>query len=318
MFKSALKRGYFRGSYTDHNVPKGDLSMVYRMLTIEEGSSFIRDLVTSHKPFFVGRNGTIELQVIDFWNRFRMNGKSYPAVFKDTLQKNAGIFPATEDSLDAWCKEYVEGLALLEITAAGWYKPLEAVEDKMLGICAPKAARCPLRSLEPYYVGADLQWTAGLAGKKVCVVSSFAHTMQTQVKKNIWPGGLLPKNVEWSFVRTGYSPALAAGHASCNWPYPIRTWQEAVDYVVGEVIKSGAELSLIGCGGLGMIIGARLKARGISAIVLGGAIQILFGIKGKRWATHDVISKFWNEEWVWPSADEVPAWSVLVEGGCYW
>ena len=287
------------------------------MLTIEEGAVAIRQLVASGDPFFVGRNGTIELQAIDYWNIHRIDEKPYPSQIKDILQRNAGVFPATEESFDAWCKEYVGGLAQLAVTAAGWYKPMEAVEDKMLAICAPKVVRCPLRSLEPYYVGAEFQWTRALKGK-VAVVSSFTETIQAQLQNSTWPATLFPGDIEWSFVRTGYSRALSGGHESCCWPYPIRTWQEAVDYVVGEVVKSGATTALIGCGGLGMIIGARLKARGVSAIVVGGAIQVLFGIKGKRWATHDVISKFWNDQWVWPSREEVPAWATLVEGGCYW
>jgi len=286
------------------------------MLDVSGGAEVIRNLVASDKPFFVGRNGTIELQVLDYWNIYRIDKKPYPQQMKDVLQRNAGVFPATEESFDAWCKEYVAGLQLLDVTAAGWYKPLEAVEDKMLLICAPKVVRCPLRSLEPYYVGSDLQWTRALTGK-VCVVSSFTGTIQSQLATSKWPASLFGQ-VEWSFVRTGYSRALAAGHEPCCWPYPIQTWQQAADHVVEEVVKSGAKVALIGCGGLGMIIGSRLKARGISAIVLGGAIQVLFGIKGKRWATHDVISRLWDDQWVWPSRDEIPAWSALVEGGCYW
>jgi hypothetical protein len=105
---------------------------------------------------------------------------------------------------------------------------------------------------------------------------------------------------------------------NAEWPEEHASWEEAVDYVVKAVIVSNANVAIIGCGGLGMIIAGRLKARGISAIVLGGAIQVLFGIKGQRWATHSVISHFWNGAWVWPSPVEIPGAAVLVEGGCYW
>jgi 2-polyprenyl-6-methoxyphenol hydroxylase-like FAD-dependent oxidoreductase len=83
-------------------------------------------------------------------------------------------------------------------------------------------------------------------------------------------------------------------------------------------MKSGAEICIIGCGGLGMILGAELKRRGLQCIVLGGATQVLFGIKGRRWATHDVISKFWTDAWVWPSLEETPGGAATIEGGCYW
>jgi len=286
------------------------------MLTIHDGASAICNLLKSGKPFFVGRNGTIELQVLDYWNRFRIDKKSYPTEMKVVLERNAGIFPATETSFDAWSKLYVEAIANLDLTAAGWYGPLKDTEDKMLTICAPNVLRCPLRSLEPYYVPKSLQWTQCLAGKKVAVVSSFTKTIQAQLKKAVWTVPLFPENVEFSFVQTGYSPSLALGKA--GWPDDINSWEDAVNYVVNNVVNSGAELALIGCGGLGMVIGGRLKAKGISAIILGGAIQVLFGIKGTRWANHDVIASFWNDQWAWPSTEEVPGGSVLVEGGCYW
>lgn len=98
----------------------------------------------------------------------------------------------------------------------------------------------------------------------------------------------------------------------------INSWEEAVEYVVKEVLKTDSNVVLIGCGGLGMIIGARLKAAGKMCIVMGGAVQVLFGVKGMRWKYHEVISKFWNEEWVWPLSEETPAGSEEVEGGCYW
>jgi hypothetical protein len=205
--------------------------------------------------------------------------------------------------------------------AAGWFAPTFNAEKAILDIYAPNAFRTPLRSLEPYYMPAGLRWTEKLVGKRVAVVSSFADTMQAQINRadKIWTGpqeGLLPRDVTWSFIRTGYAPTVSQGNAS--WPHGTNTWQEAVNHVVTSVILSQSEIALIGCGGLGMIIAGRLKEAGISAIVLGGAIQVLFGIKGRRWATHDVISRFWNDSWVWPSATEIPGGAGSIEGGCYW
>jgi hypothetical protein len=67
-----------------------------------------------------------------------------------------------------------------------------------------------------------------------------------------------------------------------------------------------------------MPIAKMLKDRGVIAIVMGGAIQVLFGIKGRRWEKHPIISTFWNDAWVWPSEEETPAGAQIIEGGCYW
>lgn len=290
-------------------------------MSVEEingGAQQLRRLIRSGEPFFVGRNGTIELQTLQFFLSRRSSGESYPSFIRQYIENNAGVFPSTDESLDAWCKEYYESLEHLSMVAAGWYAPTKLFEDRLLTAVAPNAARCPLRTLEPYYVEPDLQWTRLLERKQVCVVSSFTQTIQNQLKvSGVWKGDLkhmIPYSVKWSFVQTGYAPSLAQD--SYGWPTGIDSWKEAVDSVVSQVMATGSSIALIGCGGLGMLIGAELRRRGCSAIVMGGAIQVLFGIKGRRWQTHDVISKLWNDAWVWPS--EVPGGAQTVEGGCYW
>ncbi len=283
---------------------------------ILEGAIKIRKLLADGKPFFIGRNGTIEIETLFFWKLHRP-ARPYPEYMREQIQRNAGIFPATEESLDRWCAEYTQGLSLMNGGAAGWYPPTAHIEKRILDHHAPTAFRTPLRSLEPYYVEAGARWTEKLAGKKVTVVSSFTDTIQQQLKRPIWPNGLLDiSGVDWSFVRTGYAPVTAAGTA--EWPDDCNSWEEAVEYVLLQVINRDSEIVLIGCGGLGMIIAGRLRKRGISCIVLGGAIQVLFGIKGRRWAQHDIISGFWNDAWVSPAAHEVPGGAGAVEGGCYW
>ena len=69
---------------------------------------------------------------------------------------------------------------------------------------------------------------------------------------------------------------------------------------------------------MGMIVGNKLKEKGLKCIVLGGATQILFGIKGARWENHSVISNFFNNAWVYPPFSCKPTHGKLIENGCYW
>jgi hypothetical protein len=299
---------------------------------VGNGAQHVTSLVqhSGDTPFFIGRNGTIELEVLYFWLIHRAQQEDgvrrpYPERLYHQLQCNAGVFPPTDSSIDAWCKEYVQSLRSVDAIAAGWYAPLQVIEAGILSqYLSSTCKKVPLRSLEPYYVESTLQWTRGLVGKRVAVVSSFADT----IRKQIWSGaldkvwraentGILPfSDIEWSFHRTGYAPATALGRA--GWPSNITSWQQALDKLTQDVVGSGAEIALIGCGGLGMPLAARLRRHGISAFVLGGAIQVLFGIRGERWRRHEVIGKFWNEAWVWPSADEIPGGANMIEGYCYW
>jgi hypothetical protein len=298
---------------------------------IQRGATRIRECFAARQergaPFFIGRNGTIETETLYFWLTVRIPSEGtmpYPPRIAAQIEQNAGIFPATAASIDAWCKAYTGALHDLTGLAAGWYKPVWHLEDSFLRKFAPQAFRTPLRSLEPYYHACQDRWTHHLKGRRVAVVSSFTATIEKQIRggrlARVWgeseAEGLAAPDISWSFVRTGYSPVTALGY--CGWPAGVVDWQGAVAYTVAKVLESGAEIALVGCGGIGMLIGSELRRHGVSVLVLGGAIQVLFGLKGKRWETHSVISKFWNDAWRWPAADEIPGGARFVEGGCYW
>lgn len=279
--------------------------------------SQIEDSLKMKRGCIIGRNGTIELSAILY---YRKHGKFF-IDHLPTLERNAGVFPLEGPVLKRWADEYLEANRICEIIAAGWYKPLEKQELEFLAAENKGAySSVPLRSLEPYYVDKEKRWTRLLAGRKVCVVSSFTDTIEKQLEQRhmIWGSdteSLLPTTAQFSFVKTGYAPVLAQGSgewSSCS------TWKEAVDQVEATVLRYNAEIVLIGCGGLGFPLAQRLKKSGKVVIVLGGAIQVLFGIKGERWRNHSVISRFWNSHWVYPSIHETPNGAKAVENACYW
>jgi hypothetical protein len=242
-------------------------------------SDGIATALSQKKGFLVGRNGTIELEALLTYSQ----------------------------------KHF--------LLVAGWFAPLAREEKIYLTNLGRNSVMLPLRSLEPYYVPMEMMWTRYLDYHKVAVVSSFAQTAIRQIPKanEIWGDratALLPSHAQFIPISTGYAPVLANGRA--EWPGNPKSWEQAVDSVVQRVIDSGAEIVLIGCGGLGMIIGYRLKKLGKVCIVMGGAIQVLFGIKGNRWENHSIIGRCWNDAWVYPSLEETPAESSTIEKGCYW
>ncbi len=265
----------------------------------------------------IGRWGTIEFEMIWVGHQER----------RYVLERNAGIFPCTSKTeVEEWAEKYVSAIRNTDILATGWFAPIKKQEQQFIQYLYWKGKQIVLRGLEPYYVDPEIRWTNMFKGKHVCVVTSFVETGKQQVSKGahtIWGEygeSIWPSDTTWSWVQTGYAPVLAKG--VCTWSEAagkdIVCWQEAVEYVVLEVMKTNADIVLIGCGGLGMIIGSELKKRGKVCIVMGGATQVFLGIKGHRWETHDFISKLWNEEWIFPSSDETPGGAKEVEWGCYW
>ena len=56
---------------------------------------------------------------------------------------------------------------------------------------------------------------------------------------------------------------------------------------------------------------------------LGGSLQLLFGIRGRRWEDENYNSEYnyaalINNYWVKPDKQEKPENADIVEGSCYW
>lgn len=282
---------------------------------MEENAKYMCQLFKSDKPFLIGRNGSIELQIL---TKYLCN---LPITYseKSILEINAGIYP--QDFLEEFCIEYIDSIRNADVMAEGWYEPLKEVEKDILDMYNKNRKTIFLKNLEPYYVESELRWTQHLDGKRVAIINSFAETCETQtyMSKAIWPEfteSLIPSNTKWVPIRTFYSPRLADGNA--GWPNHIKSWKEATDYIVEQTLQEKCEVAIIGCGGIGMIVGNKLKNKGLKCIVLGGATQILFGIKGARWENHSIISKFFNNAWVYPPISCKPTHGKLIENGCYW
>jgi len=279
----------------------------------------LEDALLNKKSLLIGKIGTIECTILHMISY--LYGE-VPEEYRLTLEKNAGVFPSDSRSIILWARESKEALRICDALAVGWYENTRVKEQEVLKNISWSGHSLQLRSLEPYYANPEERWTSLLKDQSVCIVTSFTQSAQKQVglgESKIWPGAngtIWPSSTKWSWVQTGYAPVLAKGRA--GWEESPESYSDAINWVVQEVLKTEARIVLIGCGGLGLLIGAKLKGRGKICIVLGGAIQVLFGIKGRRWENHSIIKNFWNASWSWPSQEEIPSGAEEVEKSCYW
>lgn len=290
---------------------------------IENGAHLIytclESALTEKKGCLIGRNGSTELTTLFYYDIHNICDTQ----MAKNLERYSGIFPGVPEVVRDWIAIYKKTLQAVtnEPFVTGWFQGLASFEQTLLKQLSPHAKHIPLRCLEPYYVAPEKRWTQLLAGRRVAVVSSFAKSIQSQCTrgKEIWGEefeSLLPSTTTWIPIQTGFPPEIARGRL--EWPPGCDTWKEALDSLEDKVLQQNVDVCLIGCGALGMMLASKLKAHGISCIVMGGAIQVLFGIKGQRWQHHSVISNFWNDAWTWPSEEETPGANKKIEGGCYW
>lgn len=183
-------------------------------------------------------------------------------------------------------------------------------QEKMLMPLLRHTQMGALEDMEPYDY--ERPWSRALAGKKVLVIHPFAETIEKQYKKreHLWEN---PDVLPQFKLRTIKAVQSIAGEK-----VPFEDWFEALRYMEERMNAIDYDIAIIGCGAYGFHLAAHAKRMGKKAIHLGGATQILFGIKGKRWDERPNVNKFYNDYWVYPSSEETPKHKEKVENGCYW
>lgn len=269
----------------------------------------IASAIDKGTPYMVGRFGSVELQVtIEEYLGIKKKIDSRNRL----LSNNAGFFPADEENTFHFSEVMLDAMSLSDIQGV-WYLCYEDYAIKRLLPCSTKILEA--RYLEPWFNTKE-PWTKSLQGKKVVVVHPFVNTIEMQYEKRKL---IFPQNPEFlpEFeLKTVRAVQTAAGAVDSRFD----TWFDALDYMYAEVMKHDFDVAIIGCGAYGYPLAAMLKRAGKQAIHLGGVVQAMFGIKGKRWLDdpNPIIRNLYNEHWVFPNNDETPVAAKTVEGGCYW
>lgn len=196
------------------------------------------------------------------------------------------------------------------------YRNLYYIKDVIL-----RADRVTLLSIEPYW--AKQPWTRALRGKKVLVINMFADLIEKQYKEN------RAKLFKDSDVLPEFElHTIKAINIYDRVPSRFNGWFEELEWMKSEMDKTDYDIALIGCGAYGFPLAAHAKRMGKKAVHLGGALQLLFGIKGKRWENPEygafslkrknVYPDLFNEYWIKPDDNHTPNIADKIEGGCYW
>lgn len=303
-----------------HTVPKSNKD-VFKIISGEELNTIIYSALCNDKPFMICRFGSTEFENFIYeyvlqqsiFKRYKWYiEQSTTFVHRDTnieqalmnrLCVNSGFFPNDYSMLKDYSSLVFNDIP--EINVIGVWRQERLLKKELGNFIIGR-----MEDLEPYDY--PNPWSQALEGKRVLVIHPFAKTIQTQYKKreHIWEN----KNVlpEFDLITIQAVQTVAEEKA------PFANWFEALDYMKKQMDEIEYDVAIIGCGAYGFHLAAHAKRTGHKAIHLGGATQILFGIKGKRWEELPAVSKFFNEFWVSPLPEETPKNIARVEGGCYW
>lgn len=279
----------------------------FEIMDAGQGNDFIAQELRWGRPFYAGRCGATEMRCMAEYLRAP---KGEPCRFSTRIRAEmrnlSGMFPTDDATLARFCREYAaaaQGAGLLGLWDVG------AEREVVRGCRGTRFST--LRALEPYYHKAP--WSAALAGKKVLVVHPFAQTILAQYQKRaqLFPGTqILPE-----FASLTVIPAVQGLGGQ---PTAYSSWFEALEAMQKQIADADFEVAVIGAGAYGLPLAAWCARLGRQAVHMGGAAQLLFGIKGRRWDAHPVIGRLYNDAWVRPAGTERIDQPQIVEGGSYW
>ena len=275
-----------------------------RLQTQQVGEQISSALLTS-EPFLAGRLGSVESRLIGEWI-FRRG--SFGRLSHLQAHQNAGIFPTSTSDLTSAALQLYSSLLQVDLLAQ-WQSPYQSALIAS-GLLGPHLNRCELADLEPWW--SDHPWTLMLEGKRVLVVHPFEASIHKQYNRRqlIFLGHSVLPDFE---LLTLKPPMTLAGETQ-----GYETWSEALQDLIEKMHTCDFDVALIGCGAYGLPLGAAVKQIGKPAVHMGGALQLLFGISGRRWEAMPQYAALMNEAWVRPSHDETPRAASNVDGGCYW
>lgn len=274
-----------------------------KVLDAAAGNDAARAAVERGGPWLFARCGATEMRTVADW----LQGGAFSERTRQDIRNLSGVFPTDDDTLDRFCRLYVDCARTADLLAL-WDV---GAEREVIRGCGQGTAFTKLRALEPYYHKDP--WSAALAGKRVLVVHPFRDTILRQYarREQLFPGtAVLPEFADLTVVRA--VQGLAGQDTG------FATWFDALAAMERQMDAADYEVAIIGAGAYGLPLAAHARDTGHTAIQMSGATQLLFGIRGKRWDAHPVISGLYNDAWVRPAENEGIPNREAVEGGSYW
>ena len=278
-------------------------------LDANAANRLIGSRIRSGEPFMACRFGSGEMRTflktleVDMGIR-----RSIPEANMDSMCINAGFFPRQQDAVMRFGRLMGDACRDVDLLATWDTLPME---NYVLNTWVNQALYCYLSGLEPFF--ADIPWTLALEGKRVVVIHPFEDSIRQQYQRKdlLFPNKkILP---EFN-LRTVKAVQTIAGQKDER----FGDWFEALDYMYEEAMKEPFDVAVIGCGAYGFPLASKLKRAGRQAIHLGGATQLLFGIRGQRWEAKKEYKDIINENWRRPLKSERPEGAGKIEGSCYW
>jgi hypothetical protein len=154
--------------------------------------------------------------------------------------------------------------------------------------------------------------------RKILVICPFAGFLRERATRDVFEQVWSKTGKKWFYPSSVEALEFPYGFSSdTHSRYP--TVFQLFDEVAAEIEKRDFDIALIGAAGLAIPFASFVKNLGKIAIDLGGALQILFGVSGRRWANFEELKRdIFNEHWTYLPPRYLPKERNVCDNLAYW
>jgi hypothetical protein len=264
----------------------------------------LKDSIKQKYGFGVGKIGFSEQCMLGYLpflssNVNQLQIKAYESVLRYHCEVQFGVFPTKTEFLQKFANFYCNHV--LQVDVLGIFQANQEMDiikkNKLQSKLIPYQQTEPDRSI-PYI--AENCYLPYFRGKNILFISPFAELLKSRCTMDIFER-------VWSRIdKTWFFPKNING---IEIPYSIKNSKKTIkdyvdsislyDYVCSQISKQEFDIALIGAGALSLPIVSYVKSLGKIGISLGGHLQVLFGVKGARWANDEYWkNNYFNEHWI--------------------
>jgi hypothetical protein len=284
-------------------------------MNLEQSNEFLKRLLLSNKPFLLSRLGIGSETIVTYLLSL---GKQIDERNVYVLNNNNGIYCNTFEQIESFGRKY-EGCIEHSTVLAEWGNKISGIHPcEQYFINKYKMPRVTSRILEPFYCIENglIPWSHQLLGKKVLIVNPFVDSMQEQLKNNF------KIYKEHDIFLEGQTFVFYKSYVTSGFNHIHDNWTETFQLMCDDISKLDFDIALLGCGGYGLPLSDYIHVTlNKTAIYVGGGLQLLFGVMGKRWENNEMWKRIIAEndtKFIRPSQSEQIKNQNNIEGGCFW
>lgn len=265
----------------------------------------LQDALARQHGFAAAKLGATEQSMLQYVmererNAARAKIHMLELLLKKTTIAYSGIFPAESDFHFQYGKFFMD--CVRELDVVGLFRGKHADSEWMLiNYFQPENLFTQFQNLHPDRSIPDDEtncYLPFLRGKKILLVCPFGNLLASRATREIFQGVwrvsgkkfFEPARVEGLEFPYGFARETRARYA---------TVLDLMREIEDEIAKRDFDVALIGAGGMGVPLAASVKRLGKVGIMLGGHLQVIFGVKGLRWKNDPTWrDTYFNEWWI--------------------